>query len=496
MEVVLHKALLPWTTGPKDIEIANKRCEIFSNESIDTYFQTNATTTVEDGIVPIGKDRLIGILNKIVETEAGYNILKALKTELDKIPGDRRRKIALQLNDENSEKDKYLKDCNFNPEGMTKDEKEAELKKLNYVDLGIKNFYAFDSARAIQYPQQPLIININKNLISEERYIFDGNKIITHEFPANEKSEAYFIAHELTHVVSFLNFIADSPGGDWDKRKDVDADWTDFFKETERMQEIYHGLLLDGFTPKQIIEEFKNLFSNTEETRNVLGLVKGTVDGQETLIGEGAMFREQNGNTCIVTYLVGLKQPQTDVEKAVLKNIRDMFDYEITFTRESQDSIDAEIALGKDFAGFNLVNVPQENSAIEAIKKIDQNLENKDFYQEIGIIDDQVNFTIGFQRKFAREYIPQDQLKAQTEFGNLSIIARRAEKSIVVVQSDETKPSQYTLNQFDAHGQITPCEGTLQQIREQNPNAVFIYYNGVNHFQALVPKEVGQQVQN
>lgn len=261
------------------------------------------------------------------------------------------------------------------------------------------------------------------------------------------------------------------------------------------MQAVYHGLLLDGFTPKQIIDTFKSFFKNTEEARNVLGLVKGTVDGQETLIGEGAMFREQNGNTCIVTYL-GEERQLDKIEQAVLTKIQSKLNYGINIVDKRQDSIDAGIALGKDFAGFKLVNVPRENSAIEAIKKIDQNLENKDFYQEIGIIDDQVNFTIDFQREFAREYIPQDQLKAQTEFGNLSIIARRAEKSIVVVQSDETKPSQYTFNQFDAHGQITPCEGTLQQIREQNPNAVFIYYNGVNHFQALVPKEVGQQVQN
>lgn len=92
--------------------------------------------------------------------------------------------------------------------------------------------------------------------------------------------------------------------------------------------------------------------------------------------------------------------------------------------------------------------------------------------------------------------IARDVVRLHTEIGHLGDMANVFGRDIVVVQSDETKPSQYTLNQFDAHGQITPCEGTLQQIREQNPDAVFIYYNGVNHFQALVPQEVGQQVQN
>jgi len=163
------------------------------------------------------KDRCVEILNKIASTKSGYDILNGLKTKLDEL---------------------------------------QPAKKILFVQ---KQKYEFVSEAALSSNVDFLVVNVASKCIFEQRYIFDGNQVTTHELLANETSEAYFIAHELTHVVSFLNSgITDEH--DWANRKTTDAGWVDFFNETDKMQEVYHGLLLDGFTPKQIIETFKTFF--------------------------------------------------------------------------------------------------------------------------------------------------------------------------------------------------------------------------------------------
>jgi len=224
-----YKALLPWTIGPKDIEIANKRREIFSDESIDIYFQTNATTAVDDEITTISKDRLINVLNKIAETEAGFNILKALKSTLGNLPDNKK------------------------------------------IVFNVEDTYNFDSDSAINSDNNRLIVGVSKCFLNSEcnseRYIFDEGKFVLKSFDSNADSETYFIAHEFAHVVSFLNSgITDYET--WENvRKKRPIGWVEFFRETDEMFNVYKELLLMGYTPLEICDGFKFLFLKQRKKR-------------------------------------------------------------------------------------------------------------------------------------------------------------------------------------------------------------------------------------
>ena len=510
---------------------------VFQNESeIKKYFETKTNcSSIEEMLLDstniVSEERLVSILNEIAKTEKGCDILKALKSAIDNNPNE---KVAFVENDEYSKfiyeemllqilsQEESIKKESINAE--SKNEKINKLKSVKEVkklyakvkqckeeeEKIEENRYAFDSAKAIEYKDKkmPLIININKNLISDERYIFDKNKITTHKFPANEKSEAYSIAHELTHVVSFLNFFAKNPGGDWYKRKNADTGWVDFFNETEQMKEVYHGLLLDGFTPKQIIDAFRTFFLNTEEARNVLGLVKGTVDGRETLIGEFHLFTKREVCSIVLYPNTELDQKIRDqlspqqttatlqnlelgpIHRAILNRVTNKLN-DMYLPKIKQDSIDAEDVLGSQFEGFNLVNVPRENSAIEAIKKVIPNSGNRNFFNIQNSIEEVTDNYVLQQLMFSTSSLPRDMIKQQVEIDHLQDMASLADRDIVLIRSDDKNPQNYTFKKFDTNGQETTPK-SFEEIKEKNPNAVFIYYNGVNHFQALVPQQPAQ----
>ncbi len=438
----------------KELSLNTNLEEIFEDiDELEKYFNCQDTNCNIDIF------SLTNILNEIAETKTGCNILKALKSALiDKNTG-RKLEDSIKIN--------------------------ISLWTSEY------NQYSFSP---FSNDKNCLDVIINTKPINEERYVFDKNKITTHNFPANEKSEAYFIAHELTHVISFLNSGVTSEA-DWKLRKggltggendlqkiQQDAGWVNFFNETEQMKEVYHGLLLDGFTPKQIIDTFRTFFLNTEEARNVLGLVKVNIDGQETFIGEGEMFKERNRfDGVIVTYLNEPRQLNV-IEKAILNKIIDIFQLGVSYINNCPQFLDANDALGDQFEGFNLVNVPRENSAIAAT--LNANGESLDRVDEIS--NNISNFLQIHNLDFETSYcMNHDALR------DINSIAYNINKSIVVVQSDDKNPQTYTFKKFDTNGQVTTPK-SFEEIKEKNPNAVFIYYNGVNHFQAMVPQQPAQ----
>ncbi|MDR2769736.1 MAG: hypothetical protein LBB19_04290 [Puniceicoccales bacterium] len=142
------------------------------------------------------------------------------------------------------------------------------------------------------------------------RLVFNGQTLTTSSdiAPNNITKET----HKLAHVVSFLSSgIASSQ--DWDARK---QDWAKFFKES-RMEPIYIALQNENRSIDEIHDSFKKLFTNTEEARNLLGVIPGKNEGE--YIGEFYFFNEHN-NYELLTYLdhnVAL----TDCDKAVLNAI-------------------------------------------------------------------------------------------------------------------------------------------------------------------------------
>lgn len=263
----------------KEFYLNTNLSEIFEDiDGVKKYFNCEGVDNV------IGIFTLTNILNEIAKTREGCNILKALKAALGNPPDnkqiifnvcDQLTEINKALNGQEacilalgSEDKSILEKAGIKGDLSVKDLEDIiktnvlgtseTAQSLKQVFIDVKNGYSFLSDLAIQ--DGTLKVNINKDFFSEKRYIFDGNEITTHELSANKKSEAYIIAHELTHVVSFLNSGVTETNA-WEDRKsekkEKDAGWVDFFNETERMQEIYHGLLLDGFTPKQIIDTFR-----------------------------------------------------------------------------------------------------------------------------------------------------------------------------------------------------------------------------------------------
>jgi len=86
-------------------------------------------------------------------------------------------------------------------------------------------------------------------------------------------------------------------------------------------------------------------------------------------------------------------------------------------------------------------------------------------------------------------------VRQQTEIDYLQDIAKLADRDIVLIQADDKNPQNYTFKFFDANGFNTDLQDkNLKSVFEKNPNTAFIYYNGVNHFQALVPQQPAQQV--
>ncbi|MDR2397099.1 MAG: hypothetical protein LBD69_04600 [Puniceicoccales bacterium] len=163
-----------------------------------------------------------------------------------------------------------------------RDNEPEDFKNLN-------NNYAFQSESTISAPgDSPIYITVkNPPPTAETRSVFDGTEIkeqtITRTFLNGRNLEAYLISHELAHVVSFLSSGITNKD-EWNARK---QNWAEFFQE-DRMQPIYNTLHDGGWSDENIHNSFKKLFTNTEEARNLLGVIPGKNKGE--YIGEFYLF--------------------------------------------------------------------------------------------------------------------------------------------------------------------------------------------------------------
>jgi len=90
------------------------------------------------------------------------------------------------------------------------------------------------------------------------------------------------------------------------------------------------------------------------------------------------LYQESYGSG-IVTYLDNLEKI-SDLEKNILIQIQNKLKgLSLLPITERKKSKNVFYVLGSQFAGFDLVNAPRENSVIEAIQKAIPNLRNRDF---------------------------------------------------------------------------------------------------------------------
>jgi hypothetical protein len=202
------------------------------------------------------------------------------------------------------------------------DEHQIQIALIKYSDNApedIRNYnnnYAFKSEAALGNTNPIYVAIKSPPPEAEKRFVFDGTEIkeqiITSRFLNNKNLEAYLISHELAHVVSFLSSgITDANA--WNTRK---QNWSEFLKES-RMKPIYNALHDQGLSDQDIHDSFQRLFTNTEEARNLLGVIPGQNEGE--YIGEFYLFNEHN-NYELLTYL-DKDTPLTDCDRAVLNAI-------------------------------------------------------------------------------------------------------------------------------------------------------------------------------
>jgi len=213
-----------------------------------------------------------------------------------------------------------------------------------------------------------------------------------------------------------------------------------------------------------------------------LGLVKVNRDGQETFIGEGEMFKERNHFDGIVTYLNEPRQLNM-VEQAILRRLTD----DRYLTREKSNKQDAVMVLGSQFAGFDLVN-SDENNIESLLRETPIEVTKISFGNFYNVVNEHVAYCKKTYSSFCTPYA-ESTIRFQIELENLNALAEDIQKPIVLVRLDDKNPQNFMFKKFHMDGREELCTDVFSEIKEKNPNAVFIYYNGVNHFQALVPQQ-------
>lgn len=352
------------------LQEANQSQSVFSDQELKEYFIVDSDkrpTYLHEKVNLISFERLKNILNTIEKSNAGRNILVVLKKLLGPNP---EKKIcfaslnalleaknniyALYNGDDQTFRNAF--DGNTCHKGFIKmfeiikkphsesiDWKRFLMSEVllsdfdNMEELGnfleSKKLISSDDIEAIKekYNIEKInygfsgnnnyCININEEITKLERFVFDGEKIIAENLQemlgSKEALEAYIIAHELVHLISFITFEKASnlnPTTEtWSTRKD---NWGAFFK-TPKMNPIYEELQ-KKYQDNEISQAFKNLFFNVEEARNLLGFVP---ENRQDLpeVGEFFLFNEKE-KFLLPTYLTEVRE-LTDIEKTVLNTI-------------------------------------------------------------------------------------------------------------------------------------------------------------------------------
>lgn len=270
------------TYGLRGSNLAEQVSTVFGNDLDSSFYTQESPGDIEplSGYEFISKEKLIEILNSIEnQGPHGKDLLTALK---EARPNNSGKKLLFITFVDNSDRD---------------------LMELN-------DDYGFKSEFTLRPNNETIYITIkNESPKSVDRFVFDGQKVVSYSIKPNNP-ESYFISHELAHVVSFLE-SGSKTLEEWNDRKDG---WATFL-QTDRMKPINDALLKKGLNQDKINSAFKNLFSNTEEVRNLLGFESN--GGR--FIGEYFFFNKES-NFVLPTYLSKGKD-LTPNEITVLKTI-------------------------------------------------------------------------------------------------------------------------------------------------------------------------------
>jgi len=241
-------SLTPNVNTENNAPVLDEKNSTIFNNHIENYFvsenDTNQKAQLENDFKYISQRKLINILNGIASLgKEGVELLTLLKSKIDEDPKNNKISFIVFKGNE------FLKEFN--------------------------DTYAFQSSSTLNTGN--ILISIKESPPTEIKgFIFDGIQI-QNKLVECINNEAYLIAHELVHVLSFLTLAANERNIDfWNTRKN---DWNGFL-ETQRMQEIKQ-ILEKNFTPEQINKCFEKFFEDTEEARNLLGFeINGSLYGE------------------------------------------------------------------------------------------------------------------------------------------------------------------------------------------------------------------------
>lgn len=302
-------------------------------------------------------------------------------------------------------------------------------------------------------------------------------------------NEGRCAGHEFYHICRFLKFI-DSEG---------------FFKEKadEEKKSFY------PFTAKASCQK---LFENGEDMRNLCGF-KITENGKvQEAIGEFDFWQEaiseitsKNPELKKAYILPIYKNVELDDNDKILLNQL----FALKFLNiQGPTRMDASVILGSDFENFEIIDVPGDGncgitSALVASGQISQNFET----EQNGILSltkEQKEKVIFCRQSAAKQALAlplSDGLSITTRCGFMGnwientdfvFVAQAINKPIVLVQPVVGDQRGYAMHLFTLDGQEqiynSNAHETPQDIKTKHPNVVFIYFNGINHFQALVKR--------
>ena len=168
--------------------------------------------------------------------------------------------------------------------------------------------------------------------------------------------------------------------------------------------------------------------------------------------------------------------------------------------------INAEIVLGADFSNFSLIDVPRNgNCGISAVLVASGILEGKFPISNEGQLlfsDDQLEQVRNLRQQAAKcvlslpncvnensTHLVDERMTLNN--GDFTFVSMAMQRPIVLVQPSATGDNPYTIISFSKDGNETKLtsDQTPEQLLAKNPETLFIYFNGINHYQALKQKD-------
>lgn len=299
--------------------------------------------------------------------------------------------------------------------------------------------------------------------------------------------------HEFYHTCTFLEKINDSLNESEIPEK------TKFKCFQERSLFSPLGLMA------QKVDISSCLFGNGEDMRNLCGLKiqegKIVESPGEFDFWQQALINCPDHKDLLVLPLycdVNTHAPVlADKSNAILHQL-----FQIKFPNcPHMPTINASYILGSDFSNFSLIDVPGDgNCGISAVLVASEQMD-KDFSisddWHLSLTPEQREQVMKLRGR-ATECIPllhdhgieiSNRLSRNASWiggEDFAFIARAIQQPIVLIQAATEGSLPYTMTRFTIEGnEEILTDQTPEQLLTNNPSTLFIYFNGVNHFQAI-----------